>query len=126
MPPKIIRDDDEYKFAMAEVGRLWDAEDGSEAAAELEHWGLLVEAYESVQPGPVDPVSVIRAEMEMNGRTRADLAAIIGENRATEILSRKRALTLPMIRDICAAWRIPADLLIADYETVDAKPRKSA
>jgi len=120
MPPKIIRSDDEYKFAMAEIDRLWNAEAGSDAEAELEHWGLLVDAYEAIRPGQIDPVSVIKAEMEMNGRTRADLAAIIGENRATEILSRKRALTLPMIRNICAAWEIPADLLIADYAVAGA------
>jgi antitoxin component HigA of HigAB toxin-antitoxin module len=52
--------------------------------------------------------------MKMNGRTRADLAALIGQNRATEVLARKRPLTLPIIRAISRTWDIPADLLIAE------------
>ena len=55
--------------------------------------------------------------MEMNGRTRSDLADLIGQSRATEVLARKRPLTLPMIRTINQAWEIPADLLIAEYAT---------
>jgi len=53
--------------------------------------------------------------MAQEGRTRADLAAPIGESRATEILQRRRALTLPMIRKIAAAWHVPERVLIRDY-----------
>ncbi|WP_293899078.1 hypothetical protein [Phenylobacterium sp.] len=71
-------------------------------------------------PSAVDPVAVILADMEMNGRSRADLAAILGQNRATEIIGRRRALTLQMIRRIHREWQIPADMLIAEYDTAAA------
>jgi len=83
----------------------------------------LVELYErrTARPErPVDPVEVIKAEMELNGRTRGDLAALPGQNRATEILARRRPLTLAMIRRLNAAWGVPADLLIGAYETAAA------
>jgi len=53
--------------------------------------------------------------MDMSGRTKADLAAIIGANRVSEILDRRRPLTLPMIRAISEHWELPTDLLVADY-----------
>jgi antitoxin component HigA of HigAB toxin-antitoxin module len=118
MRPTPIRTELDYQSALAEVGRLWDALPGSTAEADLEHWGILIDLYEAatLRPNRVDPVEVVKAEMEMNGRTRRDLAAIIGENRATEVLSRRRALTLPMIRRLCAEWDIPADLLVPAYD----------
>ena len=54
----------------------------------------------------------------MNGWTRGELAELIGQSRATEVLARQRLLTLPMIRAINRAWGIPADLLIAEYKKV--------
>jgi len=117
MTPRPIHSEEDYKLALAEVDRLWRAEPGSRDEADLELWGMAIDAYEAATMGSskLDPVEVVRAEMEMNGRSRADLAGIIGENRATEILARQRALTLPMIRRISAAWNIPADLLIGEY-----------
>lgn len=56
--------------------------------------------------------------MAYEGRTRADLAALIGKNRATEILKRQRALTLPMIRKISRAWGVPERLLVREYGLV--------
>jgi antitoxin component HigA of HigAB toxin-antitoxin module len=93
MTPKPIRTEDDYQRAMAEVD------------------------YETkaLRNSALDPIGVIKAEMEMNGRTRTDLAALVGESRASEILARKRTLSLNMIRKISTAWEIPADLLIGDY-----------
>jgi HTH-type transcriptional regulator/antitoxin HigA len=54
--------------------------------------------------------------MACAGHTQEDLARVIGANRASEILSRKRALTLPMIRKLTAAWHIPAERLIGEYQ----------
>lgn len=53
--------------------------------------------------------------MEINGHTRAELAAVIGQSRVTEILARHRALTLPMIRKIAGAWHVPEKVLVQDY-----------
>lgn len=114
---KAIHNEDDYNFALAEVARLWGAEAGSDVAGELEVWGILIDAYEHalIKPGRHDPVEVIKAEMDMSGRTKADLAAIIGANRVSEILDRRRPLTLPMIRAISEHWELPTDLLVADY-----------
>lgn len=109
----------ELAAAKDEIARLWDATNGDDLQR-LADWADLVYRYEASQigrPRDVDPVAVIAAEMEMNGRTRGELAEIIGQSRATEVLAKKRLLTLPMIRAISQAWGIPADLLIAEYET---------
>ena len=120
MEPKPIHSAADHKAAMIEVERLWSSEDASDVQR-LADWGELIDLYEARRIKPargLDPVAVIRAEMEMNGRTRADLAAVVGQNRATEILNRKRPLTLQMIRALVREWGVPADLLIAEYETV--------
>lgn len=116
---RAIHNEDDYHFAMAEVSRLWGAEPGSAAAAEPKVWGILLDACENalITPTRLDPVDVIKAEMDMNGRTKADLAAIIRANRVSEVLDRRRPLTLPMIRAISEQWGVPTDLLISDYPT---------
>ena len=122
MEPRPIHDDDDLQVAKAEMRRLWDAQNAADVRR-LTDWGMLVDLYEASlveSPREVDPVAVILAEMDMNGRTRGDLAAIIGENRASEIINRKRPLTLRMIRRLHRVWNIPAEMLIAEYETVAA------
>ena len=122
MEPRPIHNENDLRDAMDEMHRLWDAEDARDVQR-LADWGMLVDLYESslIAPsGGLDPVAVIVAEMEMSGRTRADLAAIVGQNRATELLGRKRALTLPMIRRLHREWNIPAELLIAECEIAAA------
>jgi antitoxin component HigA of HigAB toxin-antitoxin module len=116
MESRPIRNAHDLAAAKAKIERLWDAT-GDEDLQRLGDWADLVDRHEASQiesPRNVDPIAVIAAEMKMNGRTRADLAALIGQNRATEVLARKRPLTLPMIRAISRAWDIPADLLIAE------------
>ncbi len=120
MEPRPIHSAAEHKAAIVEIERLWNSEEESDIQR-LADWGELIDLYEARQIKParnLDPVAVICAEMEMNGRTRADLAVVIGQNRATEILGRKRPLTLAMIRALVGAWGVPADLLIGAYETV--------
>ena len=112
-----IRNDDDHEAALREIEALWGAEEGSEAGDRLDVLVTLVETYES-RRWPIealDPVRAIEAAMEMNGYTRAELAALIGQSRATEILGRRRALTLPMIRKIAGAWHVPEKVLVQDY-----------
>ncbi|KRB42583.1 hypothetical protein ASE02_21810 [Phenylobacterium sp. Root700] len=114
-----IHNEAELKAAKAEIARLWNAE-SDEDVQRLADWAELVDVFEArliKSARGVDPVAVIQAEMDMNGRSRADLAAVVGQSRATEILNRKRPLTLSMIRAIHRAWDIPADMLIDEYET---------
>lgn len=63
-----------------------------------------------------DPIDVLTFAMENKGKTQADLGHLITRSRATEVLARKRRLTLQMIRIISEAWRIPAEALIGHYE----------
>ncbi len=122
--PKPIHTEVDYQFAVGEIGRLWGAPEGSDAQDELEVWAILVDAYEraQVKPGAVDPVDIIKAEMDMAGRTKADLAAVIGPTRVSDILERRRSLSLGMIRALSREWGIPADLLIADYRDASRRP----
>jgi HTH-type transcriptional regulator/antitoxin HigA len=61
-------------------------------------------------------VDVLRFALESMGRSHAELAALIGRNRASEILNRVRPLTLEMIRAISEEWKIPAETLTAQYK----------
>jgi HTH-type transcriptional regulator/antitoxin HigA len=112
-----IRNDADHEAALREIEALWGAEEGSEAGDRMDVLVTLVENYERHRwpIEPLDPVRAIEAAMEMNGYTRAQLAKLIGQSRATEILSRKRALTLPMIRKIAGAWHVPEKVLVQEY-----------
>ncbi len=117
-----IRTDEDHETALREIEALWGAEDGTEAGDRLDVLATLVETYENRRwpIEPLDPVRAIEAAMEMNGYTRAELAALIGQSRATEILARHRALTLPMIRKIAGAWHVPEKVLVQDYALAKA------
>ena len=97
-----------------------DAEPGSEAFDRLEVLSMLVDAYEAkADPiDPPDPVDAILFRMEQLGWTRKDIETALGSRaRVSEILNRKRPLTLPMIRRLNAEFGIPAEALIREYRT---------
>ena len=120
MPMRPIRNDEDHESALREIEALWGSEPDSDAGDRLDVLATLVEVYESRRwpITPLDPVQAIEAAMAMNGHTRADLAALIGQPRATEILARKRALSLSMIRKIASAWRVPEKVLVREYALV--------
>lgn len=113
-----IRTDADHAAALREIEALWGAAEGSPEGDRLDVLATLVEAYEDKHwpVADLDPVEAIEAAMAHEGRTRADLAALIGgKSRASEILRRKRALTLPMIRTIAREWHVPERLLVREY-----------
>jgi HTH-type transcriptional regulator/antitoxin HigA len=112
-----IRSDADHEAFLREIETLWGAEEGTVAGDRLDVLVTLVESYEARRwpIAPLDPVQAIEAAMAMNGHTRADLAALVGQSRATEILARKRPLTLAMIRKIAAAWAVPERVLVQEY-----------
>jgi HTH-type transcriptional regulator / antitoxin HigA len=118
MDIKPIRTDADHDAALREIETLWGAKDGTADGDRLDVLVTLTEAFEERRwPLPeLDPVEAIEAAMAHEGHTRADLAALIGKNRATEILKRQRALTLPMIRRIAEAWHVPERVLVREYE----------
>jgi HTH-type transcriptional regulator/antitoxin HigA len=119
MDVRPIRTEADYQEALTEIASLMDASMGSPAGDRLDVLATLVEAYEAVH-FPIeapDPISAILFMMEQKGLTRRDLEPAIGSRaRVAEVLNRRRALTLPMIRALSRALDIPADMLIQPYE----------
>ncbi|MGF1548993.1 MAG: type II toxin-antitoxin system HigA family antitoxin [Sphingomonadaceae bacterium] len=117
MDVRPIRNDEEHRAALKEVEALWGAEEGTPEGDRLDVLATLADAYEERRwpSDALDPVEAIEAAMAHEGYGRGDLAALIGQSRATEILQRKRPLTLPMIRKIAAEWRVPERLLVKKY-----------
>jgi HTH-type transcriptional regulator/antitoxin HigA len=112
-----IRNDRDHEAALREIERLWGAPESTFQGDQLDVLATLVEAYED-RRWPMDdsdPVDAIEAAMAYEGHSRADLGRLIGPSRATEVLQRKRALTLPMIRKIASAWHVPERLLVREY-----------
>ena len=87
-------------------------------AARLEVLATLVDAYESalVQDVPPDPIEALKFRLDQLGVPIADLGRLLGSRpRASEVLNRKRRMTLPMIRRIHEAYGVPPEILIQDY-----------
>lgn len=117
MEVKAIRTDADYRDALREVSALIDLDPDRESAEgeRIEVIGTLVQAYEAEHYpiDPPDPIEAIRFRMDQSGLAVKDLVPYIGPlNRVYEVLSRKRPLTLHMIRRINKGMGIPADVLI--------------
>jgi HTH-type transcriptional regulator/antitoxin HigA len=114
-----IRTDADYHFALEEAERLWAAEPGTPDGDRVEVLATLIEAYEARQY-PIlapDPIAAVMFMMEQKGLTRRDLEPAIGSRgRVSEILNRRRPLTLPMVRALSALLHIPTDVLVQPYE----------
>lgn len=112
---KVIRSKAEHRRALAEIEALWDSKPGSDAHDALEVLGILVDDYEKrTLPFPEgDPVEAIRFRLDQLGREPKDLVPLLGSrSRVSEILNRKRSLTLPMIRALHDALQIPFEALV--------------
>ena len=110
-----IRNDDDHALAMELVEDLWGAREGTREAEALEVLVTLIDDYESRHHaiGPPDPIEAIRFRMAQQGLTRKDLEPLIGgRGRVSEVLNRKRPLTLAMIRRLYRELGIPAEVLL--------------
>jgi HTH-type transcriptional regulator/antitoxin HigA len=118
-----IRTEVDYHAALKEVERLWDAEPGTAEGDQVEVLSTLIEVYEEKHhpiPTP-DPIAAILFMMEQKGLTRRDVEPAIGSrSRVSEILNRRRPLTLPMVRALSALLDIPVDVLVRPYDTRSA------
>uniref|UniRef100_UPI0035E4207C helix-turn-helix domain-containing protein n=1 Tax=Segnochrobactrum spirostomi TaxID=2608987 RepID=UPI0035E4207C len=115
MELKPIRTEADYEAALGEVERLWGAPNGTPEGDRLDILATLIDAYEAKHHpmDPPDPVEAIRFRMEQQGLTRKDLEPIFGtRNRTSEILNRRRSLSLEMIRQLHDRLGISADVLI--------------
>ena len=116
-----IRTEEDHRSALKEIEACWGAAEGTEEGDRLDVLLALAEAYEEKHwPTDIDenfdPVDVLNHAIVEFGHTQAELAELLGSrSRASEILSRGRALTVDMIHKISKAWKIPADLLVRPY-----------
>ena len=112
---KPIKTEQDYEAALEEIERLFDAVPGTPRGDKLDILTTLVERYEEIKH-PIDfpdPIDAINYVLESKGLTRRDLEACIGgRGRISEVLNRKRSLTLPMIRKLYEKFKIPARVLI--------------
>jgi len=125
-PIQPVRDEAEHRAALAEIERLWGSPQGAPEGDRLDVLMTLVDAYEREHwpDEDLDPIDAIKARMENSGRTRRDFEAIIGSSgRASEILNRKRHLTLPMIWRLVRDWKMPAEVLVRPYDLTPATPK---
>ncbi|MBT2785736.1 MULTISPECIES: helix-turn-helix domain-containing protein [unclassified Halomonas] len=112
-----IRNDADLDRAFARLEELWAAEDGTAEADELEVLSILIEKYENEHYpiGPSDPIEAIKFRMEQQGLTQRDLETYIGSSgRVSEVLNRRRGLSLAMIKRLHNGLKIPYESLMAD------------
>lgn len=115
---KPIKTKKDYQLALERLDKIFDAKPGTKEGDELEILGMLIEKYENAN-FPIefpDPIEAIKFRMEQLGYSQSDLAEIVGlKSRASEILNKKRKLTLEMIRNLSSMLHIPTDVLIQSY-----------
>lgn len=110
-----IRNDADYRRALAEIERLWGAAGGTDDGDRLDVTATLVDAYEAEHfpIDPPDPIDAIKFRMEQQGLKRKDLEGVIGtRTRVAEVLNGRRALSIAMIRRLHDQLGISADILI--------------
>ncbi len=110
-----IRTENDHAAAVTRIEKLMGARLGSVEGDELDVLATLVDAYEQKHHAidAPDPVAAIKFRMEQQGLTRKDLEPLIGSRaRVSEIMTRKRGLTLAMVRRVRSGLGISADLLV--------------
>lgn len=129
MKPKVLKSARDHQAALAHIESLMAERSPDEA--ELELWSLLVEKYEEEHfsiTAP-DPIDAIRFRMEQGDLTPADLQPYLqSKSKVSEVMNRKRPLSLSMIRALNKGLKIPAEVLVqetqAPYITRNRKPRR--
>ena len=114
----LIKTENDYNQALERLEIIFDSKKGTEQGDELELLGMLIDQYENenFRIDLPDPIEAIKLRMEQMGYNQNDLAKIVGyKSRASEILNRKRKLSLEMIRQLHNGLNIPTDVLIQTY-----------
>ncbi len=118
MKIKPIRNEADYQKALERLEIIFDAKRGTEEGDELEILAMVIDNYEN-ENFPIDmpdPIAAINFRMEQMGLKQKDLVKMIGfKSRVSEIMNKKRKLTLEMIRKLNADLNIPTEILIQDY-----------
>ncbi|XOV92985.1 MAG: type II toxin-antitoxin system HigA family antitoxin [Bacteroidota bacterium] len=115
---KPIRSEAEYRLALNELEKLFDAPKGTDEFDRAEVLEILIEDYEN-KNYPIeepDPIEAIKYTMNESGMNQSELGKIIGDKaKASLVLNRKRKLSLSMIRSLHNILKIPLDVLVKDY-----------
>ncbi len=117
---KILKTEEDYQKALSRLEELFDCKKGEVGFDEAELLVVLIEKYENeTEPAfrDLDPIDLIKSTMESNELKNKDLIGILGsKSKVSEVLNRKRRLSLNMIRKVSKTLKIPAELLIEKYE----------
>lgn len=119
MDIKIIKSEKDYQTALIRLDEIFDSPVGSAQSDEADILALLIDEYENKQYAieAPDPIEAIKIRMEEMQLKQKDIAPVLGgKNRASEILNRKRKLTVEMIRNLTEKLNISATVLIKDYK----------
>jgi HTH-type transcriptional regulator / antitoxin HigA len=115
---KPLKTKKDYSLAMRRLEKIFDAKPDTPEGNELEILGILIDKYELTH-FPIDfpdPIEAIKFRMEQLGYNQADLVNVLGyKSRVSEILARKRKLSLDMIRKLNSSLNIPTEVLIKEY-----------
>ncbi|MEH6407071.1 MAG: helix-turn-helix domain-containing protein [Leeuwenhoekiella sp.] len=113
-----VKNENDYQNALNRLEEIFDAKMGTKQGDELEILSILIDKYEN-EHFPIempDPIEAIKFRMEQMGLKQKDLAEILGfTSRVSEVLNKKRKLTLEMVRNLNTKLHIPTDVLIQDY-----------
>jgi HTH-type transcriptional regulator/antitoxin HigA len=115
---KPIRNNKEYQNALVRLEEIFNAKAGTNEGDELEVLSILIDNYEKEHfpIDPPDPIEAIKFRMDQLGIKQKDLANIVGfKSRVSEIINRKRKLSLSMIRKLHHQLNIPTEVLIQEY-----------
>ena len=111
-----IKTEDDYNSAIQRIEELWGSKRDTPEGDELDLLCTLVESYEMTHYpiAPPDPIDAILFRMEQMGMTKTDMAKYLGsQSRVSEVLNRKRKLTLKMVKSLYKGLKIPAEILLA-------------
>ncbi len=127
MTIKPIKTEKDYQESFKRLDIIFDAKKGTSEGDELEILSILIEKYENEKfpIGFPDPIEAIKFRMEQMGYNQNDLAKVVGlKSRASEILNKKRKLTLEMIRQLHYNLKIPTEVLIQAYKSISPATKK--
>ena len=113
---KPIKTEQDYNDAISRIEKLWGARKDTSEGDELDLLVTIVESYEMKHYpiAPPDPIDAIKFRMEQMGMTNSDMVKYLGsQSRVSEVLNRKRKLTLGMIKTLYKELKIPAEILLA-------------
>ena len=118
---KLIKTEAEYRIALARLDEIFDAKIGTLESDEADILGLLIDEYEKKNYAiePPDPIEAIKIRMEEMDLKQLDLIDVIGgRSRVSEVLNKKRKLTVEMIRNLKNRLNLSTDILITDYKLI--------